>query len=146
MDPVEGGGGGAIMGLFVGSGGLRNRWYAGTCRAVVSVFYCICILLSVCAHSPSFSLCLLHRGCRVPPVHTGSRLDGPPSSSSSASASTSASAATTAAKSTLQVTSPSLATLRCLAPAGSDSGEHSSAAATLDTRRSVRLCDSYENN
>jgi hypothetical protein len=53
----------------------------------------------------------------------------------SASASASASAATTAAKSTLQVKSLSLATQACLAPAG-----------TLDTCRSVTLCDSYDDN
>jgi hypothetical protein len=42
----------------------------------------------------------------------------------------------------LQARSPSLATLTCLAPAGSDSGVHS-CSVTLDIRRSVTLCDSY---
>jgi hypothetical protein len=67
--------------------------------------------------------------------------DGP---CSSVSASASAAAATTTATLTLQVKSLSLATLMCLAPAGSDSGVHS-CSGTSDTHRSVRLCDSYEN-
>ena len=89
------------------------------------------------------------------PVHTGSRLDGLSSSSASTSASASASdfdssyasasADSTAAKPILQVKSLSLATQACLAPAGNDSGVHS-CAATLDIRRLVTLCDSYENN
>jgi hypothetical protein len=71
-----------------------------------------------------------------------STLDGPPSSSGSCFAF--AAAATTAATSTLQVKSPYLATLTCLAPAGSDFHVHSSSSATFDIRRSVTVCISYE--
>jgi hypothetical protein len=121
----------------------------GARSAVVSVFCC------KFAHSPPFCLSLLHCVSRVPPAHTGSSrpmlsstLDGPPSSSSSSSssrsASASAAAAATASTSTLQVKSPYLATLTCLAPAGSDFRVHSSSSATFDIRRSVTVCDSYE--
>jgi hypothetical protein len=44
--------------------------------------------------------------------------------------------------SSLQFKSPSLATLACLAPAGSDPRVQRPSG-TLDTRRSVRLCDSH---
>jgi hypothetical protein len=55
-------------------------------------------------------------------------------------------AAMTSATSTLQVKSPSLATLACLAPAGSNSRVQRSPLGTLDTYRSVKLCDSYDDN
>jgi hypothetical protein len=137
---VDLGGGGGVMVWWI-------RWYAGARSAVVSAFCC------QFAHSPPFCLSLLHCVSRVPPAHTGSSrlllsstLDGPPSSSSSSSrsASAAAAAATTAATSTLQVKSPYLATLTCLAPAGSDFCVHSSSSATFDIRRSVTVCDSYE--
>jgi hypothetical protein len=163
----QGAGGGGTLGCAL-SGGMEGIWggegaAAATLRGIVCSWggvddgtvgtvacrhvYCcsVCIILSVCAHSPPFSLCLLHCGCRVLPVHTGSRLDGLSSSSASTSASASdsdsdssyasASADSTAAKSTLQVNSLSLATQACLAPAG-----------TLGTCRSVKLCDSYDDN